>query len=32
MTWVDIVIPLISSIIGRLLTLGGVAWTIKINI
>ena len=29
MCWVDIVIPIASSIIGGLLTLGGVAWTIK---
>ena len=29
MCWVDIVIPIVSSIIGGLLTLGGVAWTIK---
>ncbi len=31
MCWVDIVIPIVSSIIGGLLTLGGVAWTINNN-
>ena len=31
MCWADIVIPIVSSIIGGLLTLGGFAWTIKNN-